>query len=72
MAPSVNANRHWQLFSLRRLWALASATFTQLIRMKTLYFLLIFALALFVLGFIIPSPPVSNMTVLVVSKSCGY
>jgi ABC-type Na+ efflux pump permease subunit len=61
--PQTPPRHQWQLFSLRRLWALASATFTQLIRMKTLYFLLIFGLALFVLGFIIPSPPTSNMTV---------
>ena len=40
-----------------RLRALAGNTFTQLLRMKTLYFLIIFGGALLVFGFIIPAPP---------------
>jgi ABC-type Na+ efflux pump permease subunit len=43
-----------------RLWALASNTFTQLLRMKTLYFLIVFAVLLVVFGFIMPTPPTSE------------
>ena len=31
------------LFSARRVWTLATSTFTQLVRMKTFYFLAVFA-----------------------------
>jgi len=40
-----------------RLWALASHTFTQILRMKTLYFLIVFAALLIVFGYIMPPPP---------------
>jgi len=51
------ASRPFQLFSPLRLSALTGNTLTQLLRMKTLYFLVIFGAALLVFGFIIPAPP---------------
>ncbi len=49
--------RQHRFFSPLRLGALAGNTFTQLLRMKTLYFLLIFGAALVVFGFVVPAPP---------------
>lgn len=46
----------FRLFSLRRLHALAASTLTQLLRMRTLYFLLLFGGLLVVFGFILPTP----------------
>ena len=39
-------------FSLARVWALATSTLTQLVRMKVFYFLVIFILLLFAAGFL--------------------
>ena len=43
-----------------RLWALAAHTFTQILRMKTLYFLIVFALILIVFGYVMPPPPAGS------------
>ncbi|MFK5921483.1 MAG: hypothetical protein QM496_04845 [Verrucomicrobiota bacterium] len=40
---SDTANYRPPIFSLQRVWTLASSTFTQLVRMKTFYFLAVFA-----------------------------
>lgn len=56
-ASAAPAPRPYARFSLLRLWALASNTFTQLLRMKTLYFLIVFGAALVVFGFIVPASP---------------
>jgi hypothetical protein len=56
--PATTRARPFRGFSWRRLRALASNTLTQLLRMKTLYFLIVFGLALLVVGFVIPAPPV--------------
>lgn len=37
-------------FSLGRIWTLATSTFTQLVRMKTFYFLIVFALVVVAVG----------------------
>ncbi|MEM7602961.1 MAG: ABC transporter permease subunit, partial [Verrucomicrobiota bacterium] len=42
--------RQVPLFSIRRVWTLAISTLTQLIRMKTFYFLLAFAVLLLAIG----------------------
>jgi preprotein translocase subunit SecG len=49
--------RPYSRISPLRLWALATNTFTQILRMKTLYFLIVFAALLVVFGFIMPPPP---------------
>lgn len=54
------AARPYVRLSPLRLWALASNTFTQILRMKTLYFLIVFAILLVVFGFIMPPPPTSE------------
>lgn len=60
-APSQTppAVRPFRRLSPLRLWALATNTFTQILRMKTLYFLLVFAILLIVFGFVMPPPPTS-------------
>ena len=51
------------LFSLRRVWTLAISTLTQLVRMKTFYFLLAFALLLLAIGnFNFASSPVQALS----------
>ncbi len=51
------AARPYSRISLLRIWALTTNTFTQILRMKTLYFLIVFAILLIVFGFIMPPPP---------------
>lgn len=53
------AARPFARLSPLRLRALATNTFTQILRMKTLYFLIVFAVLLVVFGFIMPPPPTS-------------
>lgn len=56
-ATAAGAARPYARVSPLRLWALATNTFTQILRMKTLYFLVVFAALLVVFGFIMPPPP---------------
>ena len=42
-APAAQAPAHHQFFSLRRVWAIATNTLLELVRLKVFYFLLIFA-----------------------------
>jgi len=44
------ADRTPSLFSLSRIWTLATSTFTQLVRMKTFYFLAVFAVVVIAAG----------------------
>jgi len=55
--PAPVPARPFARISALRLWALATNTFTQILRMKTLYFLIVFATLLVVFGFIMPPPP---------------
>ncbi|MFN0126798.1 MAG: ABC transporter permease [Verrucomicrobiales bacterium] len=56
-ATAAGPARPYARVSPLRLWALATNTFTQILRMKTLYFLVVFAALLVVFGFIMPPPP---------------
>lgn len=47
-SPAHRGFRPW----VRRLWVLTGHTFTQLVRMKVFYFLLVFSLIMFVAGFV--------------------
>lgn len=55
LAP--HSDRLYHRVSFSRWWTLTTNTFTQLLRMKTLYFLIAFVLLLLVFGFIVPAPP---------------
>lgn len=44
------AERAPSLFSIQRIWTLATSTFTQLVRMKTFYFLAVFAVVVIAAG----------------------
>jgi ABC-type Na+ efflux pump permease subunit len=59
-SPAPVSVRPFSRLSPLRLWALATNTFTQILRMKTLYFLIVFAVLLVVFGFIMPAPPTSE------------
>lgn len=48
--PLQSPARKIAAFSFRRIWTIATSTVTQLVRMKTFYFLLAFALLLFAVG----------------------
>ncbi|HQW27682.1 MAG: ABC transporter permease subunit [Verrucomicrobiales bacterium] len=53
------------LFSLGRVWTIATSTVTQLVRMKTFYFLLAFALVVVAVGnFNIPATPVKELSMI--------
>lgn len=66
--PSTNLQppaRRVAVFSLGRVWTIATSTVTQLIRMKTFYFLLAFALLLFAVGnFSFASSPAQALSTL--------
>lgn len=65
MSPSEKATlpstevrvRRFRAFSPARIAALAGNTFTQLLRMKVLYFLALFVVLVFLLGFVMPAAP---------------
>ncbi len=58
LSPTASpAPRIFHRVSPSRIWTLATNTFTQLLRMKTLYFLIVFVIALLIFGFIVPAPP---------------
>ncbi|MGI8601710.1 MAG: ABC transporter permease [Verrucomicrobiales bacterium] len=57
MNASASTGLPFKIFSPLRVWALAANTFTQLLRMRTLYFLIVFGAVLVVFGFILPAPP---------------
>ncbi|MEC5126464.1 hypothetical protein VSU19_06860 [Verrucomicrobiales bacterium BCK34] len=53
------------LFSLGRVWTIAASTVTQLVRMKTFYFLLAFALVVVAVGnFNIPTTPAKELSMI--------
>ncbi len=53
------------LFSIGRVWTIAGSTVTQLVRMKTFYFLLAFALVVVVVGnFNIPTTPAKELSMI--------
>jgi ABC-2 family transporter protein len=52
------AVRPVRMFSAARWWTLSASTFTQLLRMRTLYFLIVFGVVLVVFGFVLPPPPI--------------
>lgn len=53
------------LFSFSRVWTIASSTVTQLVRMKTFYFLLAFALIIVAIGnFNIPATPAKELSMI--------
>lgn len=59
------AGRAVRLFSLRRVWTIATSTVTQLVRMKTFYFLLAFALIVVAVGNLnIPATPVQELSMI--------
>ena len=55
--PGLDARRPHRRLSLERTWTLSTNAFTQLLRMRTLYFLVAFGAVLVVFGFIMPAPP---------------
>ncbi len=57
LAPTAHRVRKFRAFSPARIVTLAGNTFTQLLRMKVLYFLVVFVALVFLLGFVMPAAP---------------
>lgn len=68
---SSNLSRRGILPWLRRIRVLAGHTFTQLVRMKVFYFLMVFSVVLFVAGFVLSSVSVDAELKLVKDTSFG-
>ncbi len=63
--PSASLNRKAPLLSLRTVWTIARGTLTQLIRMRTFYFLLAFAGLVVAIGnFNIPETPAKELSMI--------